>query len=195
MRNLDDIYDATSPVQTTFDYSLLCLMAECDPGTFEEASEESKWNKAMNEEIGAIKKNDTWELTDLPEGQKAIGVKWVYKTKTKTKTNQDGEVEKYKARLVAKGYKQRYGIDYDEVFAPVARVDTIRLLTTIAAQNQWKIFQMDVKSAFLNGYLEEEVYIEQPPGYVKKGQENMVYRLKKALVRFEASSASMEHKG
>ncbi|WOG95118.1 hypothetical protein DCAR_0314420 [Daucus carota subsp. sativus] len=177
MRSLDDIYEATSPVQTTFDYSLFCLMAECDPVTFEEASEESKWNKAMDEEIGAIKKNDTWELTDLPEGHKAIGVKWVYKTKT----NQDGEVEKYKARLVAKGYKQRYGIDYDEVFAPVARVDTIRLLTAIAAQNQWKIFQMDVKSAFLNGYLEEEVYIEQPPGYVQKGKEDKVYRLKKAL--------------
>ncbi|KAL8103772.1 hypothetical protein AgCh_028101 [Apium graveolens] len=177
MRSLDNIYEATSPVQTSFDYFLFCLMVECDPVTFEEASEESKWNKSMNEEIGAIKKNDTWELTDLPEGHKAIGVKWVYKTKT----NQDGEVEKYKARLVAKGYKQRYGIDYDEVFAPVARVDTIRLLTAIAAQNQWKIFQMDVKSAFLNGYLEEEVYIEQPPGYVQKGQEDKVYRLKKAL--------------
>ena len=131
----------------------------------------------MDEEIGAIKKNDTQELTDLPQGHKAIGVKWVYKTKT----NQDGEVEKYKARLVAKGYKKRYGIDYDEVFAPVARVDTIRLLTTIAAQNEWKIFQMDVKSTFLNGYLEEEIYIEQPLGYVQKGEEDKVYWLKKAL--------------
>ncbi|KAL8135853.1 hypothetical protein AgCh_010456 [Apium graveolens] len=177
MRSLDNIYEVTSPVQTSFDYSLFYLMAECDPVTFEEASEENKWNKAMDEEIGAIKKNDTWEVTDLPEGHRAIGVKWVYKTKT----NQDGEVEKYKARLVAKGYKQRYDIDYDEVFAPVARVDTIRLLTAIAAQNQWKIFQMDVKSAFLNGYLEEEVCIEKPPGYVQKGRENKVYRLKKAL--------------
>ncbi|KAL8087732.1 hypothetical protein AgCh_037766 [Apium graveolens] len=177
MRSLDNIYEATSPVQKSFDYSLFCLMAECNPVTFEEASEERKWNKAMDEEIGAIKKNDTWELTDLLEGHKAIGVKWVYKTKT----NQDGEVEKYKARLVAKGYKQRYDTDYDEVFAPVARVDTIRLLTAIAAQNQWKIFQMDVKSTFLNGYLEEEVYIEQPPGYVQKGQEDKVYRLKKAF--------------
>ena len=75
---------------------------------------------------------------------------------------------------MAKGYKQRYGLDYDEVFAPVARVDSIRLLITIAAQNEWKIYQMDVKSAFLNGYLEEEVYIEQPLGYVQKGQENKV---------------------
>ena len=138
MRSLDSIYEATSPVQTTFDYSLFCLMAECDPVTFEEASEESKWNKAMDEEIGAIKKNDTWELTSLPEGHKTIGVKWVYKTET----NQEGKVEKHKARLVAKGYKQRHGIDYDEVFAPVARVDTIRLLTTIVAQNppSWTFF-------------------------------------------------------
>ena len=116
----------------------------------------------MDEKIGAIKKNDTWELTDLPKGQKAIGVKWVYKTKT----NQDGEVEKYMAGLVAKGYKQRHIIDYDEVFASVARFDTIQLLTAIVAQNQWMIFHMDVKSVFLNGYLEKEVYIEQPLGYV-----------------------------
>ena len=118
----------------------------------------------MDEEIASIERNDTWELTSLPEGHKPIGVKWVYKTKT----NKEGQVEKYKARLVAKGYKQRQGIDYDEVFAPVARIDTIRLLTAVAAQNKWKIYQMDVKSAFLNGYLEEEVYIEQPPGYIKQ---------------------------
>ncbi|KAG9454467.1 hypothetical protein H6P81_007371 [Aristolochia fimbriata] len=106
----------------------------------------------MDEEIEAIKKNDTWELTTLPVGQKAIGVKWVYKTKA----NQEGKVEKHKARLVAKGYKQKFGVDYEEVFAPVARINTIRLLIALAAQNRWKIYQMDVKSAFLNGYLEEE---------------------------------------
>ncbi|KAL4283880.1 hypothetical protein GQ457_16G026560 [Hibiscus cannabinus] len=131
----------------------------------------------MNEEIASIERNDTWELTNLPKGHKPIGVKWVYKTKT----NKEGQVEKYKARLVAKGYKQRQGIDYDEVFAPVARIDTIRLLTAVAAQNKWEIYQMDVKSAFLNGYLEEEVYIEQPLGYIKQGHEDKVYRLKKAL--------------
>ncbi|KAL4011046.1 hypothetical protein IC575_028092 [Cucumis melo] len=92
-----------------------------------------------------------------------------------------GEVERYKARLVEKGYSQRKGIDYDEVFAPVARLETIRLLIALAAQNNWKIFQMDVKSAFLNGYLEEEVYLEQPPGYSVKGQEYKVLKLKKTL--------------
>ncbi|KAL2241052.1 UNVERIFIED_CONTAM: Retrovirus-related Pol polyprotein from transposon TNT 1-94 [Sesamum indicum] len=124
--------------------------------------------KAMNEEIKAITKNDTWELVPLPKDKNAIGVKWVYKIKRNAK----GEIEKYKARLVAKGYKQKTGIDYDEVFAPVARLESIRLIISLAAQNQWKIHQMDVKSTFLNGVLKEEVYITQPPGYVVQGQEN-----------------------
>ncbi|KAL0561666.1 hypothetical protein IC582_002106 [Cucumis melo] len=131
----------------------------------------------MDEEIKAIKKNDTWELSTLPNGKKTVGVKWVFKIKR----NEKGEVERYKARLVAKGYSQRKGIDYDEVFAPVARLETIRLLIALAAQNNWKIFQMDVKLAFLKGYLEEEVYLEQPPGYSVKGQEDKVLKLKKAL--------------
>lgn len=131
----------------------------------------------MDEEIKAIVKNDTWELTTLPKGHKAIGVKWVYKTKRNAK----GEIERHKARLVAKGYSQKAGIDYDEVFAHVARLETIRLIISLAAQNKWKIFQMDVKSAFLNGFLEEEVYIEQQLGYVVKGHEEKVLRLKKAL--------------
>lgn len=89
-------------------------------------------------------------------------------------------MEKHKARLVAKGYKQLYEVDYEEVFTPKAKVDTIRLLIAPAAQNKWRIYQMDVKTAYLNGYL-EEVYVEQLPGYVKKGEEQKVYRLKKAL--------------
>ncbi|KAH9782617.1 hypothetical protein KPL71_008982 [Citrus sinensis] len=117
------------------------------------------------------------ELTTLPKGHKAIGVKWVYKTKRNAK----GEIERHKARLVAKGYSQKAGIEYDEVFAHVARLETIRLIISLAAQNKWKIFQMDVKSAFLNGFLEEEVYIKQPLGYVVKIHEDKVLRLKKAL--------------
>ena len=100
----------------------------------------------MDKEIKAIKKNDTWELAILPIGKKTIGVKWVYKLKK----NEKGEVERYKARLVVKGYSQRQGIDYDEVFGPVAHMEIIRLLISLAALNQWRIFQMDVKSAFLN---------------------------------------------
>lgn len=105
----------------------------------------------MDAEIAAIEKNNTWKLVELPKGQKTISVKWVYKTKLK----ENGEVDKYKARLVAKGYKQEYGVDYKEVFAPVARHDTIRLIISLAAQNSWPIFHLDVKSAFLHGNLEE----------------------------------------
>jgi len=153
------------------------LSADCEPVTFEEASGDENWIKAMFEEIIAIEKNKTWELTELPTDKKPIGVKWVYKTKYKP----SGEIDLYKARLVAKGYKQKPGIDYFEVFAPVARLDTIRMLITLSAQNNWKIHQMDVKSAFLNGTLEEEVYVEKPAVYVVRGKEDKVYRLKKAL--------------
>ncbi|KAE8707741.1 hypothetical protein F3Y22_tig00110377pilonHSYRG00343 [Hibiscus syriacus] len=131
----------------------------------------------MDEEIKAIEKNDTCELTSLLKGHKAIGVKWVYKTKQNAK----GEIERHKARLVAKGYSQKAGIDYDEVFAPIARLETIRLIISLAAQNKWKIQQMDVKSFFLNGVLEEEVYIQQPSGNEVKGNEDKVLKLKKAL--------------
>ncbi|GJY47611.1 reverse transcriptase [Tanacetum coccineum] len=141
------------------------------------AMKSKKWRQVMKEEIKSIENSDTWQLMTLQKGQKAIGVKWVYKAKKNAK----GEVEKYKARLVAKGYKQKHGIDYEEVFAPVARLETIRLIIAIDAQHRWKIHQMDVKSAFLNGLLEEEVYVEQPEGYVAKGQEGKVLRLKKAL--------------
>ncbi|GKV28744.1 hypothetical protein SLEP1_g37756 [Rubroshorea leprosula] len=153
------------------------LFSDCDPTVFEEAATESKWQKAMDEEIAAIERNNTWELTELPKGKKAIGVKWVYKTKLK----ENGEIDKFKAHLVAKGYKQEFGIDYKEVYAPVARHDTIRLVIALAAQNSWPLYQLDVKSAFLHGDLDEEVFIHQPPGYVKAGNEHKVYKLKRAL--------------
>ncbi|KAL6322933.1 hypothetical protein AAG906_022771 [Vitis piasezkii] len=126
------------------------LLSDCDPITFQEAIKDLKWHKAMNEEIGSIEKNNSWELVELPKWQKSI----------------DGGVDKYKARLVAKGYKQEFGVDYKEVFALVAKLDTIRLVLSMAAQNSWSIHQLDVKSAFLHGELEEEVYIDQPPGAI-----------------------------
>ena len=131
----------------------------------------------MNEEIGAIEKSKTWELVDLHEGKDVIGVKWVYKTKS----NAEGKIDRDKPRLVVKGYKQQQGKDYDETFAPVERMETIRTMLSIAAQHKWKIYQMNVKSTFLNGVLKEEVYVEQPPGYEVEGQEHKVYKLKKAL--------------
>lgn len=148
-----------------------------DPDNFEEAMKSEHWKKAMEVEIKSIEKNNTWFLTDLPKGTKQIGVKWVFKTKL----NELGEVEKFKARLVAKGYVQRYGIDYAEVFAPVARMDTVRIILALAAHKEWKVYQLDVKSAFLHGELMEDVYVEQPLGFVKKDEPQKVYKLRKAL--------------
>ncbi|RVW42706.1 Retrovirus-related Pol polyprotein from transposon TNT 1-94 [Vitis vinifera] len=155
----------------------LALFTDSDPTTYDDAVRSEKWRLAMNQEIEAIERNNTWELTDLPSGGKTIGVKWIFKTKL----NENGEVDKYKARLVAKGYSQQYGVDYVEVFAPVARLETIRIVISLAAQKDWMIYQLDVKSAFLHGEIHEEVFVEQPPGYEQKGKESKVYRLKKAL--------------
>lgn len=114
---------------------------------------------------------------DLPPGKDAIGLKWVYKSKF----NSDGSLQKHKAHLVVKGYAQVLGIDFFEPFSPVARIDTIRTIIAIAAQRGWKVSQFDVKSAFLNGELQEEVYVEQPHGFEIEGLENKVYKLGKAL--------------
>jgi hypothetical protein len=148
-----------------------------DPASFEEAVKSKIWRNAMKSEMQSIEDNNTWKLVDLPKGVKPIGVKWIFKTKY----NEQGRVEKHKARLVAKGYAQKYGTDYKEVFAPVAKWDTIRCILASAAIRGWYVFQLDVKSAFLHGELNETVYVEQPLGYVKKGSESKVYRLHKAL--------------
>lgn len=148
-----------------------------DPLTYEEAVTSLKWREAMTEEMNSIMKNETCVLTTLPNGAKCIGVKWIYKTKF----NENGEVNKYKARLVAKGYSQKHGIDYTEVYAPVARMDTIRTIINLAAREGWIINQLDVKSAFLHGILEEDVYVQQPTGYEVTGEEEKVCKLHKAL--------------
>lgn len=158
------------------DPDMLFLSAE-EPANFDEASLDTHWQEAMQNEVEAIEKNGTWTLTELPPGHKPIGLRWVYKVKK----DHEGKILKYKARIVAKGYVQRQGIDYDEVFAPVARLDTIRLILAMAAQRRWQVHHLDVKSAFLNGDLKEEVYVAQPPGFINKNQEHKVYRLKKAL--------------
>ncbi|GJS21640.1 ribonuclease H-like domain, reverse transcriptase, RNA-dependent DNA polymerase [Tanacetum coccineum] len=131
----------------------------------------------MKVELDSINRNNTWELTTLPRGHKAIGLKWVFKTKK----DANGNIIKHKARLVAKGYIQQHGIDFEEVFAPVARMETIRLLLAIAATNKWEVHHLDVKSAFLHGDLKEEVYVTQPEGFIKRQDNGKVYRLIKAL--------------
>ncbi|KAJ4740894.1 Transposon Ty1-H Gag-Pol polyprotein [Rhynchospora pubera] len=175
MRTLQDLYDVTEPIE--IDYSELCLLGTEEPADFQEASKEESWRCAMQDELDSIHNNNTWSLVDRPTDQKVIGLKWIYKVKK----DSDGKVIKHKARLVAKGYVQKQGIDFDEVFAPVARIETVRLLIALAAHNGWKLHHMDVKSAFLNGELEEEVYVSQPPGFEKKGSEHKVLKLHKAL--------------
>ena len=139
---------------------------------------ESKfWKQAMQEEINSINLNNVWTLTDLPSNRKAIGSKWVFKQKK----NSDSKNTTYKARLVAQGYSQIEGEDYSETFSPVIQFDSVRALLALAANNDWCIHQMDVKTAFLNGKLSEEVYIKQPEGFVIPGKENKFCRLNKAL--------------
>ena len=124
--------------------------------TFEEVVAEEIWAQAMDEETKCIEKNQTWELVDVPKDKDVISVKWIYKTKKDV----DGNVKKHKERMVARGFTQQPGIDSNETFAPVARMDTIRIVLAITAQRKWHVYQMDVKSSFLNGYLDEEVYVE-----------------------------------
>ena len=113
----------------------------------------------------------------MPPKKQVIGVKWVYKTKCNAK----GKIDRHNERLVVKGYKQQYGRDYDETYAPVERMETMHVVIEIAAQHKWKVYQMDVKSSFLNGVLKEEVYVEQPLGYKVAGEEHKVYKLKRTL--------------
>lgn len=164
-RTLEDLYRSTQ----------VLLVAE--PDNFEEAIASEEWRIAMKEEIASIEKNKTWSLVKPVEGKNVIGVKWVFKTKV----GPDGKIIKHKARLVAKGYKQKEGVDYEETFSPVARFETIRIVLAIAARVNVPVFQFDVKSAFLNGELSEEVFVEQPEGFAVKGREDWVYKLHKAL--------------
>ncbi|GJW20080.1 ribonuclease H-like domain, reverse transcriptase, RNA-dependent DNA polymerase [Tanacetum coccineum] len=166
-RTLNDLYENTEEL----------LLAEDEPKNYKEASSDQKWIEAMKVELDSINRNNTWELTTLPKGHKAIGLKWVFKTKK----DANGNIIKHKARLVAKGYIQEHGIDFEEVFAPVARMETIRLLLAIAANNKWEVHHLDVKSAFLHGDLKEEVYVTQPEGFIKREDNGKVYRLIKAL--------------
>jgi hypothetical protein len=153
------------------------------PRTIQEALGIPKWREAVLEEMRALEKNDTWEVTNLPQGKKPVGCKWVFNLKYKA----DGTIERYKARLVAKGYTQTYGIDYTETFAPVAKLNTIRVLLSLAANLDWPLQQLDIKNAFLNGELEEEVFMTLPPGFCKENEKNRVCKLNKSLYGLKQS--------
>uniref|UniRef100_A0A8R7UCU5 Reverse transcriptase Ty1/copia-type domain-containing protein n=1 Tax=Triticum urartu TaxID=4572 RepID=A0A8R7UCU5_TRIUA len=137
----------------------------------------------MIEELNALEKNRTWELVHLPEGKKAVSCKWIYTVKQ----NPEGKIERYKARLVARGYSQTYGIDYDETFAPVAKMSTVRILISCATNFGWPLHQLDVKNAFLHGDLHEEVYMEIPPGFSTPRTAGKVCRLRKSLYGLKQS--------
>ena len=125
----------------------------------------------------ALEAMNAWKLVPLPEGKKPVGCRWVFKVKNKP----DVTVERFKARLVAEGYSQKPGIDFSQTFALVVRLNTLRSLLALAVKKKLIIHQMDVNTTFLNGYLEDEVYMEQPPGYVREGQEQLVCRLHRCL--------------
>nr|GEX29928.1 ribonuclease H-like domain, reverse transcriptase, RNA-dependent DNA polymerase [Tanacetum cinerariifolium] len=145
----------------------------------------------MKVELDSINRNNTWELTTLPKGHKEIDLKWVFKTKK----DANGNIIKHKARLVAKGYIQEHGIDFEKVFAPIARMETIRLLLAIAANNKWEVHHLDVKSAFLPGDLKEEVYVTQPKGFTKRDDNGKVYRLIKSLYELRQASQVTQTSG
>ena len=135
------------------------------------------WQEVVNDEINSIMQNRTWELVNLPPGNKPIGCKWIFKRKLRI----DDTIDKYKARLVAKGYRQKEGLDFFDTYSPVTRITSIRMLIAITAIHNFEIHQMDVKITFLNGDLDEEIYMEQPKGFVVKEQEKKVCRLIKSL--------------
>ena len=137
-----------------------------EPQSVKEAlsgSEKEKWETAMQKEMDSIHSNDVWDLVELPKNRKPVGCKWVFKKKTKS----DGSIERYKARLVAQGFYQKQGLDYDETFSPVIRFESFRTLVAVAVQKGLKLHQLDITAAFLNGHLEEEVFMKQPEGFVE----------------------------
>jgi hypothetical protein len=156
------------------------IQMENDPTSFEEAmrnEHSSKWLDAMEDEIKSMSTNKVSDLEEIPKGTKTVGCKWVYKTKY----DSQGNIDKFKARLVAKGYTQREGIDYNEIFSPVSCKDSFRIIMALVAHYDLELHQMDVKTAFLNGDLDETVYIAQPKGFVVEGKEKLGCRLKKSI--------------
>ncbi|GKB01680.1 retrovirus-related pol polyprotein from transposon TNT 1-94 [Tanacetum coccineum] len=148
-----------------------------EPKNIKEAMADSAWIEAMQEELHQFDRLQVWELVDKPFGKNVIKLKWLWKNKK----DEDQTVIRNKARLVAKGYAQEEGIDFEESFAPVARLEAVRIFVAYAAHKSFPIYQMDVKTAFLNGPLKEEVYVAQPDGFVDPDHPDKVYRLRKAL--------------
>ncbi|CAL1361871.1 unnamed protein product [Linum trigynum] len=158
-----------------------------DPVSFSQAMESEhsdKWLAAAKEEMKSMYKNEVWDLVDLPEGCKRVGNRWVWKTKH----DSNGNIERHRARLVAKGFTQKSGVDYKETFSPVSKKDSLRIVMAMVAHYNLELHQMDVKTAFLNGNLDEAVYMDQPEGFVVEGKEHMVCKLKKSIYGLKQAS-------
>ena len=205
-RNNDEHHVSTSRVQSqdlephkskrakiAKDFDFLTFITEDEPQTYKAALEFSEapyWKEAIQSEMESIMQNNTWELVNLPPENKPIGHKWIFKRKLRP----DGTIDKYKAHLVAKGYIQKEGLDYFDTYSPVARITSIRLLIAITSVYNLEIHQMDVKTAFLNGELDEEIYMEQPEGFIVKGQEKKVCKLIKSLYGLKQASTQWHEK-
>ncbi|GJZ32546.1 retrovirus-related pol polyprotein from transposon TNT 1-94 [Tanacetum coccineum] len=182
---LDNIIgELERPVSTRLqlhEQALFCyydaFLSSVEPKTYKDALTQSCWIEAMQEELNEFERLEVWELVPRPDKVMVITLKWIYKVKL----DEMGGILKNKARLVARGYRQEEGIDFEESFAPVARLDAIRIFLAYAAHMNMIVYQMDVKTAFLNGILREEVYVSQPDGFVDQDNPNHVYKLKKAL--------------
>lgn len=168
-------------------YRDICLAVHNEPSSYNDvvtSNDKEKWMAAMKDEMDSLEKNETWELVPLPPGKNLVGCKWVYKIKT----DAEGKIQRHKARLVAQGFSQKFGVDYDQVFAPVARQSTFRILLSVAAGRNMRVFHFDAKTAFLNGELQEEIYMKQPPGFVKDGKEDLVCKLRKSIYGLKQSA-------
>ncbi|GJW96336.1 zinc finger BED domain-containing protein RICESLEEPER 2-like protein [Tanacetum coccineum] len=168
-----------------------CFLSQEEPKKVIQALKDPSWIEAMQEELLQFKLQQVWTLVDLPHGKRAIGTKWVYRNKK----DERGIVIRNKARLVAQGYTQEEGIDYDEVFAPVARIEAIRLFLAYASFKDFVVYQMDVKSAFLYGKIEEEVYVCQPPGFEDPEFPDRVYKVEKALYGLHQAPRACDYAG
>jgi hypothetical protein len=173
--------DFNKGVQTHSRIASFCehfsFVSSIEPNRVDEALLDPDWVNAMHEELNNFTRNEVWELVERPKNYKFIGTKWVFRNKQ----DENGIVVRNKARLVAQGYTQVEGLDFGETFVPVARLEAIRILLAYACSHNIKLYQMDVKSAFLNGRLSELVYVEQPPGFEDPMKPNHVYKLSKAL--------------
>ncbi|CAB3995164.1 Retrovirus-related Pol poly from transposon TNT 1-94 [Paramuricea clavata] len=171
---------------TTAKHTALFVTEVEEPTTLKKALESAhaeNWTTAADSEYQFLMENETWELVELPPGRKAITCRWVFKVKH----GENGKIDRFKGRLVAKGSLQKYGIEFDETFSPVVRFTSIRALLAFAVSRNMFIHQMDVVTAFLNGTLDEDIYMEQPEGYVVPGKENLVCHLKKSLYGLKQS--------